>query len=99
MNGYEHIHSFSMEKVFDLVIMNEEPHLHLTKFNDGKVCNAIPQPEWVFTQGKNDQEIEIKIYCPVCNKVYPEASKRLKKQFLESHALFEKERDKTPALK
>ena len=78
---------FNHKKILDIVLMNEDPCLHSAKFwgfpdeksilGTDKVLDAIPQPRWKYVPATENGEMEVEVKCPICNRKYEEASKRL----------------------
>ena len=73
---------FTQEKINDLVIMNDKMCRHLASYNTGEMLASFPDPIMVYKPQTETKRMTVKIFCPICQKSYGEASKRMKKEIL-----------------
>ena len=84
------VYSHHEKKILDLVIMNDKLCFHDSvlfkasqRVHMGDSHQAFAMPKGVYRPPTETREHEVTIKCPICDKKYPEASKRWEKELLE----------------
>ena len=68
------------KNALDLVIMNEDLCMHSAIFKDGSNQLSFAHPHYIYKPKTEEKEMAVIIRCPVCRKVYEEASSRMESE-------------------
>ena len=77
------LYSYMDSKVLEFVIMNEDLCFHDADFHLGREIAAFAKPIWIWKPKTDKQELIVEVRCPICDKLYEEASDRLKREIIE----------------